>query len=96
MKKVICSVILFLVPVLIGTVVIPIAIWAFDGFPDGSSDGFWIPAMFGMYIGLPFGIIFGAVSFVVYLFRTRRVHQKEQSAEDIVKPLNSIETFDKY
>jgi hypothetical protein len=87
---------LILGPLVFGTIIIPFAIWAIDGFPDGDSHGLWFPVIFAMYIGLPVGIAIGLASALAYVLRMRHIANRNRVEKDESKLMKPTGTFDKY
>ncbi len=70
-------VIYFVVPIVVGVVLVPFGIWASLGFPGEGSHGLWIPAMFAAYIGLPAGLLTGIIAASICFLRWRAKEKKE-------------------
>lgn len=86
----------FLAPIAIGVLLIPFAIWAAFGFPDGDSHGLWIPVMFAGSIGFPAGLLVGTVCAVICLIRKHRTNRKAtKEAIDSVAAVGPVNVFEK-
>ena len=91
------ALILFVVPVVLGTFVFPFAMWASTGFPDEGSHGLWMPVMMGLTFGLPIGIIVGlALALSSFLFPSKlaraEAHMRDELRRVSNQPVETTET----